>query len=104
METSTKLKEVFDKFRPHVNGHETTINLFLEVIKEVEEMEDKLSAGYFIDILPTHGLHKTLGKIEILGVRVKSAYSNNLMYMTIIKGEMLWVYDYETELLFDKSK
>lgn len=30
--------------------------------------------------------------------------SNNLMYMTIIDGEMLWVYDYETELLFDKKK
>lgn len=55
-------------------------------------------------MLPTHGLHKTLGKIEILGVRVKSNYSNNLMYMTIIDGEMLWVYDYETELLFDKKK
>ena len=25
-------------------------------------------------ILPTHGLHKTLGKIEIFGVRVKSTY------------------------------
>jgi len=24
--------------------------------------------------------------------------------MTIIDGEMLWVYDYETELLFDKKK
>ena len=103
MKTSTKLKEVFDKFRPHTNGHETAINLFLEAVKEVEKMEDKLSAGYFVNILPTQGLHKTLGKIEILGVRVKSTYSNNLMYMTIINGEMLWVYDYETELLFDSN-
>ncbi len=54
-------------------------------------------------MLPMHGLHKTLGKIEILGVRVKSNYSNNLMYMTIIDGEMLWVYDYETELDFTKK-
>ena len=42
-------------------------------------------------MLPKHGLHKTLGKIEILGVRVKSNYSNNLMYMTIIDGETLGV-------------
>lgn len=54
-------------------------------------------------MLPTHGTHKTLGRIEILGVRVKSTTSNNLMYMTIIDGDMLWVYDYETELDFTKK-
>jgi len=48
--------------------------------------------------LPIKAKHKTLGEIEIYGVRVKSNYSNNLMYMTIINGEMMWVYDYETKL------
>jgi len=38
-------------------------------------------------MLPMHGTHKTLGRIEILGVRVKSTTSNNTMYMTIIDGE-----------------
>ena len=54
-------------------------------------------------MLPMHGTHKTLGRIEILGVRVKSTTSNNTMYMTIIDGDMLWVYDYETELDFTKK-
>ena len=54
-------------------------------------------------MLPMHGTHKTLGRIEILGVRVKSTTSNNIMYMTIIDGDMLWVYDYETELDFNKK-
>jgi hypothetical protein len=54
-------------------------------------------------MLPMHGTHKTLGRIEILGVRVKSNTSNNTMYMTIIDGDMLWVYDYEIELDFTKK-
>jgi hypothetical protein len=40
-------------------------------------------------MLPMHGTHKTFGRIEILGVRVKSTTSNNLMYMTIIDGETI---------------
>ena len=54
-------------------------------------------------MLPMRGTHKTFGRIEILGVRVKSTTSNNLMYMTIIDGDILWVYDYETELDFTKK-
>lgn len=59
--------------------------------------------GSCMAMLPMHGTHKTLGRIEILGVRVKSTTSNNIMYMTIIDGDMLWVYDYETELDFNKK-
>jgi hypothetical protein len=43
MKTSDKLYEAFDKFRPHINGHRTAMNLFLEALKEVEEMEQELS-------------------------------------------------------------
>ena len=64
--------------------------------------QSNIDLGAVMAMLPTHGFHKTLGKIEILGVRVKSTTSNNLMYMTIINGDMLWVYDYETELDFTK--
>jgi hypothetical protein len=39
MKTSKKLKEVFDKVRPHINGHITVINQFIEAIHDVEEME-----------------------------------------------------------------
>jgi hypothetical protein len=62
----------------------------------------QLGIGAVMAMLPMHGTHKTLGRIEILGVRVKSTTSNNLMYMTIIDSDMLWVYDYETELEFTK--
>ena len=62
----------------------------------------QLGIGAVMAMLPMHGTHKTLGRIEILGVRVKSNMSNNLMYMTIIDGDMLWVYDYETKLDFTK--
>ena len=62
----------------------------------------QLDIGAVMAMLPMHGTHKTFGRIEILGARVKSNVSNNLMYMTIIDGDMLWVYDYETELEFTK--
>lgn len=39
METSKKLREVFENIRPHINGHVTVINQFIEAINEVEEME-----------------------------------------------------------------
>jgi hypothetical protein len=63
----------------------------------------QLGIGAVMAMLPMRGTHKTLGRIEILGVRVKSNTSNNTMYMTIIDGDMLWVYDYETELDFTKK-
>jgi len=68
-------------------------------------MENKSNSdlGAVMTMLPMHGTHKTFGRIEILGVRVKSTTSNNTMYMTIIDGDMLWVYDYETELDFTKK-
>lgn len=53
--------------------------------------------------LPIKAKHNTLGEIEIYGVRIKSNYSNNIMYMTIIDGDMLWVYDYETKLIEDDN-
>ena len=43
MKTSDKLIEAFEKFRPHINGHRTSIDLFLEALKEVEVMEQELS-------------------------------------------------------------
>lgn len=39
MKTSQKLREVFENIRPHINGHRTMINQFLESINEVEEIE-----------------------------------------------------------------
>jgi hypothetical protein len=39
MKTSKKLREVFENIRPHINGHVTVINQFIEAINEVEEME-----------------------------------------------------------------
>jgi hypothetical protein len=68
-----------------------------------EAQKPQLNIGAVMAMLPIHGTHKTLGRIEILGVRVKSNTSNNTMYMTIIDGDMLWVYDYETELDFTKK-
>lgn len=53
--------------------------------------------------LPVKATHKSFGEIEVLGVRVKSNYSNNLMYMIMVDGEMLWVYDYETQLHFTQK-
>lgn len=43
MKTSDKLIEAYDKFRPHINGHKTAMDLFLEALKEVKEMEQELS-------------------------------------------------------------
>jgi hypothetical protein len=45
MKTSEKLKFVFEKFRPHINGHITTINEFWLIIEEVEEMERNKEAS-----------------------------------------------------------
>lgn len=39
MKTSNKLREVFDVIIPHINGHNTTINKFIEAIQEVHELE-----------------------------------------------------------------
>ena len=46
MKTSDKLIEAYDKFRPHINGHRCAMNLFLEALKEVEEMEKELSKSH----------------------------------------------------------
>lgn len=43
MKTSDKLSEAYNKFRPHINGHRTAMNLFFEALREVEEMEQELS-------------------------------------------------------------
>lgn len=67
------------------------------------EQTNQFSVADVAAILSTRGTHKSLGEIEIFGVRVKSNYSNNLMYMTIIDGDIIWVYDYETEI-FENNK
>jgi len=43
MKTEEKLLEAFDKFRPHINGHKTAIDLFFEGIAEVEKMQKELN-------------------------------------------------------------
>lgn len=50
MKTSEKLKEAFQAFLPHINGHKTAQELFLQAVNEVEHLEtfkeelDKLGA------------------------------------------------------------
>jgi len=39
MKTSEKLIRAFEEFRPHLTGHETAMDLFLEALYEVEKME-----------------------------------------------------------------
>lgn len=72
-------------------------------MEETSNNNNQLDMGTVMAMLPIKGTHKTLGEIEILGVRVKSNVSNNLMYMTIIDGEMLWIYDYDTKIDFTKA-
>lgn len=69
----------------------------------LKNMEKKDLIKQIFCNLPVKATHKSLGEIEVLGVRVKSNYSNNLMYMIIVDGEMLWVYDYEIQLHFTKK-
>lgn len=41
MSASDKLLRAFDVFLPHISGHKTHMNLFLEAVEEVREMEEK---------------------------------------------------------------
>ena len=40
MKASDKLEEAFKRFRPHINGHATAMDLFHEALKEVKKMEE----------------------------------------------------------------
>lgn len=57
----------------------------------------KLSS--LLNAFPIKAKHKSLGDIEVLGIRTQSDVSNNLMYYTKINADYVWVYDYETELM-----
>ena len=46
MSTSDKLLRAFDVFRPHIHGHTTHMNLFLEAVEEVKKMEEKETAKH----------------------------------------------------------
>ena len=70
MKTSDNLKEVFDKLRPHINGHKTLIEQFHEAIQEVEEMERKQSNT-------TNGM--TL-KIQDISVLIENESDFNKVY------------------------
>lgn len=43
MKTVNKLMQAFEKFRPHINGHKTAMELFFEAVREVEELEKKVN-------------------------------------------------------------
>lgn len=43
MTTSEKLQQAFNAFRPHITGHNSSINLFLQGIGEVETMRLKIN-------------------------------------------------------------
>lgn len=62
MKTSDKLIEAYDKFRPHINGHKTAMDLFLEALKEVKEMEQELSKLHQPTVIGTLPLCKSCGK------------------------------------------
>ena len=42
MDTKEKLLKAFERFRPHINGHKTAIDLFFEGIKEVEDLQEQV--------------------------------------------------------------
>lgn len=56
-----------------------------------------------LDIFP-YGIHKTLGRIKIYGIRTKSLYSEGLMYMTMINDDILWLHEHEIKLEYSKNK
>ena len=43
MNTTQKLEKTFELFRPHIIGHITGMNLFIEALEEVSKMEAKSS-------------------------------------------------------------
>jgi hypothetical protein len=36
--------------------------------------------------------------VDILGVRIESDYSKQVMYMIRLNGDLVWIYYYETEI------
>ena len=42
MKTSDKLLTAFNEFRPHIQGHNTAMDLFLEAVSEVQLLESTL--------------------------------------------------------------
>ena len=43
MKTKEKLLEAFGKFRPHITGHTTAMDLFFEAITEVDKMQEEIN-------------------------------------------------------------
>lgn len=52
MKTSDKLLKAFDEFRPHINGHTTSINLFFEALEEIKQIEEELMQEYMKEYPP----------------------------------------------------
>ena len=46
-------------------------------------------------IFPVKANHKTLGEITLYGLRTECESNNNLMYLTKLDNEYVWVYDYQ---------
>jgi hypothetical protein len=75
MKISDKLIEAFERFRPHVNGHISAINIFLEAVEEVKEMENELSKLHQPTVSESVCICKTCGK------KFKNGLSENLHNM-----------------------
>lgn len=43
MTAKEKLLEAFGKFRPHITGHTTAMDLFFEAITEVDKMQEEIN-------------------------------------------------------------
>lgn len=86
MKTSEKLEQAFHEFRPHINGHNTAMELFLEALREVKDLESRLTISdeeiervfwYKSSKKPPHGMkvivqHETSnGKDHAFGVYFK---------------------------------
>ena len=55
MTTAKKLLTAFEEFRPHINGHTTAINLFLEAVDEVSDLQDTLNTLRLNDVVVPKG-------------------------------------------------
>lgn len=96
-------KDAVHPEKPYKLDYETACYLVSEYTKKLRtELEavkaerDELKKGGVKLPFPFKANHIALGEVMIYGYRIKSDYSNNIMYMTFDDGKMVWLYDYET--------